>query len=53
MGPMGEAGWTKVSEYSDAELELLVDFLRFSRELQERHAEWLRERLRQSRVTAP
>jgi|SRR5436305_538962 len=45
MGRMGEVGRPKVSEYSDEQLELLVDFQRFSRELQEEHAEWLRERL--------
>jgi len=31
--------------YSDEPLELLLDFMRFSRQLQERHADWLRERL--------
>ena len=45
MGPLGEPGYKKVGAYTDEELELLVDFLRFSRELQEHHADWLRERL--------
>lgn len=47
MGRLGELGTPKVTEYSDEQLELLVDFMRFSRELQENHAEWLREKLRQ------
>lgn len=47
MGRMGELGWPKASAYSDEQLELLVDFMRFSRELQENHAEWLREKLRE------
>jgi hypothetical protein len=53
MGPMGEAGAPKVARYSDKELELLVDYQRFSRELQEDHAEWLRKRLAERDATAP
>jgi DNA-binding MarR family transcriptional regulator len=53
MGPLGEPGYKKVDEYSDEDLELLLDFLRFSRELQERHADWLRARLREAGVKAP
>jgi len=53
MGPLGEPGFKKAAAYSDEQLELLVDFLRFSRELQERHADWLRERLREEGVRAP
>jgi len=53
MGPMGEASAPKVLSYSDQELVLLVDFLRFSRELQENHAEWLRQRLADRAATAP
>jgi DNA-binding MarR family transcriptional regulator len=49
MGPLGDQGWPKVAEYSDEQLELLVDFQRFSRELQEQHAEWLQERLDEAR----
>ena len=45
MGRLGELGWPKADSYSDEQLELLVDFMRFSRELQEDHAEWLREKL--------
>ena len=41
--------------YTDDELRLFIDFTRRGRELQERHAEWLRERLRDqsSRTSAP
>jgi hypothetical protein len=47
MGRMGDVGFPKVSGYSDDQLELLVDWQRFSRELQEDHAEWLRAKLRE------
>jgi DNA-binding MarR family transcriptional regulator len=47
MGRMGDVGFPKVSGYSDEQLELLVDWQRFSRELQEDHAEWLRAKLRE------
>jgi len=53
MGPIGEAGAPKALEYTDEQLELLVDFLRFGRELQENHAEWLRRRLAERAATAP
>jgi DNA-binding MarR family transcriptional regulator len=41
--------------YSHEELRLILDFTRRGRELQERHAEWLRARLRDqsSRTSAP
>jgi DNA-binding MarR family transcriptional regulator len=41
--------------YSEDELRLLIDFTRRGREIQERHAEWLRERLKaqSSRTSAP
>ncbi len=43
------------SGYSEAELQLFIDFTRAGRELQERHAEWLRARLtdQSSRTSAP
>ena len=47
MGPLGDMGWPKAADYTDEQLALLVDFQRFSRELQEHHAEWLREKLRE------
>jgi DNA-binding MarR family transcriptional regulator len=37
------------ARYSDDDLRLLIDFTRQGRELQERHAEWLRERLAERR----
>ncbi|MEU2081830.1 MarR family winged helix-turn-helix transcriptional regulator [Streptomyces albus] len=43
-GPLAEEGAALMARYSLPELELLVDFLRRNRELQERHAERLRER---------
>jgi DNA-binding MarR family transcriptional regulator len=45
MGPLGEAGLPLLDRYSDEQLELLVEFTRIGREIQERHAAWLRERL--------
>jgi DNA-binding MarR family transcriptional regulator len=45
MGRLGELGEPKLAGYSDEQLELVVDFMRFNRELQEDHAEWLRERI--------
>lgn len=43
--PMRAAGRPMIDRYSDSEIELLIDFQRRGREMQERHAEWLRERL--------
>jgi hypothetical protein len=42
---MREAGRPLVDRYSDAELELLIEFQRRGREMHERHAQWLREQL--------
>jgi DNA-binding MarR family transcriptional regulator len=42
--PMREAAVPVMERYSDAELELLIEFHRQSREFQERHAQWLRTR---------
>jgi DNA-binding MarR family transcriptional regulator len=41
--------------YTDDDLRLILDFTRRGRELQERHAEWLRERRRaqSERTSAP
>lgn len=47
MGPLGEAGPPLLDRYSDEQLELLLEFTRIGREIQERHAGWLRERLRE------
>jgi DNA-binding MarR family transcriptional regulator len=43
MGPLGDQGFPLVDRYSDEQLELLVEFTRAGRQLQERHAQWLRE----------
>jgi hypothetical protein len=37
-------------EYSEDDLRLILDFTRRGREIQERHAEWLRERLAERRA---
>jgi DNA-binding MarR family transcriptional regulator len=43
MGPLGDQGFPLVDRYTDEQLELLVEFTRAGREIQERHAAWLRE----------
>jgi DNA-binding MarR family transcriptional regulator len=48
--------WGPIADrYSEDELRLFIDFTRRGREVQERHAEWLRVRLRtqSSRTSAP
>jgi DNA-binding MarR family transcriptional regulator len=45
MGPLGDAGFPLLERYSDDQLELLVEFTRAGREIQERHAQWLREQI--------
>jgi DNA-binding MarR family transcriptional regulator len=47
-GPMSEAAHSAMERYSDEQLELLIDFHRLGREIQERHADWLRKRLQGS-----
>lgn len=44
--PLRRATVPVMELYTDAELELFLDFQRRGREIQERHAEWLRERTR-------
>jgi DNA-binding MarR family transcriptional regulator len=46
MGPMAEAAEDLADRYSDDELQLILDFQRMGRAMQERHADWLRERLK-------
>ena len=46
--PLSEAVLPMLERYTDEELELLIEFARAGRELQERHAEWLRARLTDS-----
>ena len=50
--PLRELYEPLAARYSDDDLRLLIDFTRGGRELQERHAEWLRERLAQRRSGA-
>jgi DNA-binding MarR family transcriptional regulator len=47
VAPMQAAFEPLLERYSEADLELLTDFMRTGREIQERHAEWLREKLRE------
>jgi DNA-binding MarR family transcriptional regulator len=53
--PMRRLYRPMAERYSDDDLRLILDFTRRGRELQERHAEWLRERLnaQSSRTSAP
>jgi len=53
--PMRELYEPIAARYSNEDLRLIIDFTRQGRELQERHAEWLRERLKSqsSRTSAP
>jgi DNA-binding MarR family transcriptional regulator len=44
MGPLAEQGRSLLSAYSDDQLELLLEFTRAGREMQERHADRLRTR---------
>jgi DNA-binding MarR family transcriptional regulator len=47
--PMRKLYVPMAERYSDDDLRLILDFTRRGRELQERHAEWLRERLAERR----
>jgi DNA-binding MarR family transcriptional regulator len=49
MGPLAEEGAQLSERYSDEQLELFIEFMRVGREMQERHAQRLRERLRGQR----
>ena len=49
VAPMGELTKPLANRYTDEQLRAFVDFTRESREIQERHAEWLRQRLRDQR----
>ncbi len=53
--PMRRLYVPMADRYSEDDLRLILDFTRRGRELQERHAEWLRERLnaQSSRTSAP
>jgi DNA-binding MarR family transcriptional regulator len=43
--PLSEAARPLLERYTDGELELLIQFTRAGREMQERHAAWLRARM--------
>jgi DNA-binding MarR family transcriptional regulator len=45
VAPMQAASEPLLERYSEADIELLTDFMRTGREIQERHAEWLRAKL--------
>jgi DNA-binding MarR family transcriptional regulator len=52
--PMRRLYMPMAERYSDDDLRLILDFTRQGREIQERHADWLRGRLAQSeRTSAP
>jgi DNA-binding MarR family transcriptional regulator len=53
--PMRRLYMPMAERYSEEDLRLILDFTRRGRELQERHAEWLRERLnaQSERTSAP
>jgi hypothetical protein len=53
--PMQKLYKPMADDYTEEELRLILDFTRRGRELQERHAEWLRERLnaQSERTSAP
>ena len=44
--PLAKAAGPLIDRYTDEQLELLIEATRSGRELQERHAEWLRDRLK-------
>jgi len=49
VAPMGELTRPLALRYSDEQLKEFIGFTREGREIQERHAEWLRERLAERR----
>lgn len=53
--PMRKLYSPMAGRYSDEQLQLIIEFTREGREIQERHADWLRDRLRDqsSRTSAP
>jgi DNA-binding MarR family transcriptional regulator len=50
--PLSELAQAFATHYTDEQLRLFIEFTRGGRELQERHAEWLRARLNE-RPTRP
>ena len=49
VAPMGELTKPMASRYTDEQLQQFIEFTREGREIQERHAEWLRARLAERR----
>jgi DNA-binding MarR family transcriptional regulator len=47
VAPMGELTRPMASRYTEEQLRMFIEFTRSGREIQEKHAEWLRERLRE------
>jgi DNA-binding MarR family transcriptional regulator len=45
--PIAQGAASIAERYTDEQLRLFIDFQRVGRELQERHIEWLREKLRE------
>ena len=48
--PLAELSRPLAARYSDEQLRLFIEFTRLGREIQERHAQWLRERLAAGRA---
>jgi DNA-binding MarR family transcriptional regulator len=55
VAPMGELIKPMATRYTEEQLRMFIEFTRQGREIQQRHAEWLRERLKDqsSRTSAP
>lgn len=51
-GPMAKGAAAMAERYTDDQLQLFIDFQRVGRELQERHIEWLRAKLRERENTS-
>lgn len=52
MGPLAQGSGPLLDGYSDEQLKLLADFHRIAAGMQERHAQWLRERTASAGVGA-
>jgi DNA-binding MarR family transcriptional regulator len=51
VAPMGELTKPMAAQYTDEQLRLIIEFTRQGREIQERHADWLRARLAERRAS--
>ncbi len=52
MGSLAAEGARLAEPYSDEQLRMFIDFARLGRGIQERHTEWLRERLHERKDSA-